>query len=211
MINLKIIFNKSNWSFSKILSSLPPLIGATILLIVGQFLGISMAIVVPLVLSLFFLYIIFKPFVVLESEITFRILEKILPDIHKASSSITTLSAGAILLTFSIIRVFGKVSENILYKDTLIMSWYFFGGCIGIGVIIGVIIYILRTQYLVLFKTFKDSQKSESESKEEQKRFRTLLKRTRGFQRALFVCASLQPIMFFISMYYAISFAIKNI
>ena len=209
MINLKIIFNKSNWSFSKISSSLPILTSATILLIVGIFLGISMIIIVPLVLSLFFLYILFKPFVVLEREITFRILEKILPDIHKASTSITTLSAGAILLTFSIIRVFGKVSENILYKDTLIMSWYFFGGCIGIGVIIGVIIYILRIQYLVLFNALQDFRKSKN--KGDQEKAHTLLKRTRSFQRALFVCASLQPIMFFISMYYAISFAIKNI
>jgi len=154
-------------------------------------------------------YFLFKSFFKLQKEkkLSYDISTEIILGIQKTSNSITTLSSAAILLTFSVLRVVG---ENLSDKTTLTMSWYFFGICIGIGVIIGISVYILKTHYLILLKHAIPAVVRNG-SEENKKRVTKLAEKVYNFEKVLFIFAFLQPMTFFAAMCYAISFAVKNI
>lgn len=177
-----------------------PLIIAIPLWLFGIFNFLLIKVSVGMSLLLWLSTSLFAPLFELHSlgQRAVDVLERVIPDIQKSSNFITSLSAGAILLTFSIIRVLsGKFSD----KDALIRSWYFFGASIVTGIIIGIIAYILRAHYLVLIKP-AERRKEELQS---------LLDKVHSLEISLFFCAFLQLLTFLTSMVYAILFAIKNI
>lgn len=192
----------------KLLPFLPLLIAGIVSLVLWHFLPVLIGVLLSFLL--FFWYFFLKSFFKLRSRLSVEIREKIIPDVWKASSSITTLSSAAILLTFSIIRILGG---DISYKRILIFSWYGFGFCIAIGVTIGILTYIYRTNYLIMINTFLDfDQEKRMEEKEKKgKVAQSLLDGVKRVQIALFSLAFLQPLIFFGSIVLVIIFATKNI
>lgn len=152
------------------------------------------------------MYILLEPLVGLSTELRLNIIEKLVPDIRKSSESITTLSAAAILLTFSVIQFLGK---EVSYKENLIISWSFFAGSIVVGVIIGIMIYVFKSHYLALAEALQDSSKNKSE--ENKKRTKSLLNKTYNLVGVIVTCALMQLLTFFGAMIYAFVFVIKNI
>ena len=192
---------------SKVLPIIPLLIVGIILLALGRFHLLSLLIGAMASLSLWFWRFLFKPLIALQKQLSLEILEEITPHIDKTSKSLTTLSSAAIVLTISVIQVAGK---DLSYKNVLAVSWYFFAASIGIGIIMGVISYILRTHNLVLTKHALPAL-AQKRNKKNKKIAGNLLKKVLNFEKTLFIFAFFQLVTFFAAMCYAISFAVRNI
>ena len=178
-----------------------------------------LAIIIPIVIvvgtTILLWKRLFKPFLELQGKISDNIREKIFPDIYKSNNTITSLSAAAIVLTFSILEI---VSEKIIfYKGLLIISWISFSLTVLLGVTIGVLSYITRAQYKVAIFSVKEYLESQDDSTEGQqdnstgKNARLYLGKATELQRILILSLSAQAILFMSGIMFVTSFAIMNV
>lgn len=157
--------------------------------------------------SIFFLLLwklLFKDLFATRRRLTVNIREKVMPDIQKATYTQTTLSAAAIVLTFSFMQIW---AEDLCHKNLLIFSWIGFCFSILIGIIASLTVIILRTHHFSTIKALEDLSETKKLAGDEKK----LIDREKHLDKTLFVWVVLQPVVFFVSMVYLVLFALKNI
>jgi hypothetical protein len=94
---------------------------------------------------------LFQPLFVLQPKTSFGLRERLLPIMQRSSGSLTTLSSGALVLTFTIVQAFGK--ERITHKGWLVASWTGFTLTVTCGIIATILVYVLRAHHHVFVQT----------------------------------------------------------
>ena len=96
----------------------------------------------------------------IKSKLSFAIREKVWPDIHRTINTLTSLAAAAIVLTFSILKIFE--APSVLYKSYLIASLISFTFAILFGIGSMTLLYILRAQYMIVMRDFGRARKEKN-------------------------------------------------
>ena len=152
---------------------------------------------------------LFKPFLDLHvhGQLTNNVRDEVLPDIQKASSAITTIAAGAIVLTFSLLQLVYKTGVSA--KPFLVSSWIAFGVAILCGTSIGVLVYIFRINYKLEFNAFEDLTKGKE--RKPAITIDSLIKKTRQIEVTIIILALLQAASFMGAFVFLILVAVSNI
>lgn len=134
--------------------------------------------------------------------------KKILPDVDRVHNTFTTLSAAAIVLTFSILQIWS--TKAFVKEYYLIVSWVGFALAVFIGAVQGIGFYIYKTHYLCMIKAFEDAQKDEKVNEAGKENLQEYLTTLKILEKRLFALITLQPMIFTVSLIYLLMFAIQN-
>ncbi|MDD5032495.1 MAG: hypothetical protein PHR36_05685 [Patescibacteria group bacterium] len=130
--------------------------------------------------------------------------EKVFPDIHKTTTTLISLSSSAIILTFSVLK-FVEI-KNMVMKNYLVMSWIGFTLTVVSGIIAMLLLYVARTQNLIVLNSMERIRSDKSAIKELDY-IKTAIKSEKVFNGFLYV----QFVSFVGSMILLVLFIIKNV
>ena len=151
-------------------------------------------------------FFVYRPFIKIQNMLTINIVSEIIPDIQSSHNLITTLAASAIMLSFTILKVFeNETFERISYIED---SWIMFGMSVLLGVLSGIAIYVLKAHSSALIKAFKDNEGGKDVSTD---LIRSLLEAKIRLQRYLLILLLAQAAFFVSAMAFLIGFARVNV
>lgn len=163
-------------------------------------------IIIIVIFCLWLWFFLFKYLFDIRKKFSTKTRNSLFPDIQKSTNLLITLSSSAIVLTFSIIQI---SKTSIVETNYLICSWVGFILCILTGVVIGIIGYIHKGYYVSIVPI--GNKAIEDKNEQEMEYARTVLNKINLFEKILFICLYIQPIIFVISIYFLIWFAVKNL
>jgi len=141
--------------------------------------------------------------------ITVSIREAILPDLHKASAALTTLSASAIALSLTASTAIGQpTSESLSYLRS---SWILFLAVIICGTIFNLSLFAFRIRYHTMIKSFDNLQNSQDEgskTKELALQTRSILNKIGSVEAVVLLLIFLQAIFFILACILLTTFAL---
>ncbi|MEK6289023.1 MAG: hypothetical protein AABO57_25165 [Acidobacteriota bacterium] len=154
--------------------------------------------------------ILFRHLARLQSKLSLKIREKVLPDIDRSNTTFITLSSAAVVLTFSILQIWSN--KPMIKQYYLVVSWVGFALTLLTGALLGIGLYIYRTHYHCVIKEVEASLDEEGKmNKQDGDRLKGSLATSQTMERLLFSLITLQPMLFLLSIVYLLMFAIWNL
>jgi hypothetical protein len=155
---------------------------------------------------LFVWFFAYRPFINIQKDLSISIIEEIVPDIKSSHNLITTLSASAIVLSFTVLQAFN--TQKICNSQYLEYSWYLFVFAILFGTFAGIIIYIFKATSSVAVRMLRDHDDNKDIDK---KKLEYSAKMKRRHQRMLFGFLLAQSVSFVAAIALFVAFAKNNL
>jgi len=143
----------------------------------------------------------------MRDKLSLNIREKIFPDIHKTVNTLISLSAAAIVLTFSILKIF--TNQTILYKSYLIASLVSFA--LAILFVIGtmVLLYILHAQYMIVVRDMEEANKDKNTAVKSE--LGLSLDKAKKIEKSFHILLYSQSVTFVSAIIFLVIFTILNL
>ena len=136
-----------------------------------------------------------------------------LPNVQKAHNLVTTLSSGAIVLSFTVLQVF-KATISVDYSF-LIIAWVEFTSSVIIGILIFIVIFVYSTIQSIKLNSVKELSENEHiEDDEKLKKIeiaKLLLQKEFILSRLLIIFSFMQYFLFVLAVSNFLFFSITNL
>ena len=163
--------------------------------------------IIVTLLAFFFVWLFaYKHFIDIQKDLSINIISEIVPDIQSSHNLITTLSASAIVLSFTVLQTLKD--HKLTYLSYLENSWLFFSFAILFGVLSGIIIYIFKAHSSVVVQKLVDYHEGREIDK---KRLASLTKIKSRHQSMLFGFLLGQSVSFVAAIAFLVAFAKNNL
>ena len=151
-------------------------------------------------------YFAYRPIIQIQNDLSIKIISEIESDIQSSHNLITTLSASAIVLSFSVLQAFKD--KSLIDLGYLENSWYLFGSAILFGVLVGIMIYGFKALSYVVIKQLVDHHE---EKEIDKTKLSNLASTKRLQQKMLFGFLFAQSASFVAAIAFLIAFAKNNL
>jgi hypothetical protein len=129
--------------------------------------------------------ILFRHLAQLQSKLSLKIREKVLPDVDRSNTTFITLSSAAVVLTFSILQIWSN--KPMVKQYYLVISWVGFALTVLTGALLSIGLYIYRTHYHCVIKDFEGSLDEEGKMKKQHgDTLKVSLDKSKTMERLLF-------------------------